>query len=315
MIVLRAFPLSLSIFWRFLIVLPVLLIALAFAGFTAFLVALILALLLPPVIVWVLTFGFFMGILTLTFLVGTRMGLTCKDYKPLNGYGGLAVYAGGYGLVIGLASMIIFSLLLVLVSVSLGLSFSELGAAQSGPDAIGSVLGMRGFGIGMIVITAAFYIVPWCIYAAFLMPMAASSIGRDVNGDRHTPFAGFGHGFVPLIVLIALAQIINFATVFGASLVAIPVLGPELSTAYSAITVYGVTPHFTQAEILYMVAYVGVIILAALWTISLQCAGAVLVYTNDHDDFQTAKKMQYTPEPAAAEDISNLWRSRMPTPR
>lgn len=89
MVILRAFPLSLSIYWRMLLVFPVIIVALIVLGGLVGLLVLILAMFLPTMIVSVLVFALCMSFMTAPLLVGMRMGLIALGHTPRNTYGGL----------------------------------------------------------------------------------------------------------------------------------------------------------------------------------------------------------------------------------
>lgn len=311
MVILRAFPLSLSIYWRMLLVFPVIILALAVLGGLAGLLTVVLSVLLPTIIVAVLVFAFCMSFFTTPLLVGMRMGLTALDHGPRNTYAGLWGYAMMYGLVLALLTTIITAIGLVIF----GLVF--------GGSTLSVAMMMQNIVVAQLTNPVAFYsgifiinLIPFCVYAALMLPMAASSIGKDTNGERHTPFAGFGQGFVPVMVLMVLAQIANVIAAFAITYAFVSFTGATfLSNTLAAATRYngGELPRGTATVLLGLVLPY---LLFALWTISLQCAGAVRIYADAVDTDQSPPSAPPTPaqtdDGPTIQDVGAMWRNRMP---
>lgn len=312
MIILRAFPVSLSIFWRLLLVLPVLIIAFAAVVFVAFSASFVLGLLLPPLLVVIGVISIILSFLTTPILIGTRLGLTAIGHTPKNSYGGLWVYAIAYGVAVAFITVIILG---AVISGGGIVADVPLAAAAIFDTTASNVEILQYFFVNwpmfVIVVAAAFFALN-CIYAALLLPLAAASVGKDANGNTHTPFAGFGAGFAPLLTLVLLVQVLGYFTYDLVSLAASPFMhSSEVdATMMDAMRlVEGVIPASFTWQLVVLIAFY---ILLTLWTTSLQCAGAVLVYDDRkgrHDAERAAARAVQHLTPA---DARALWQNRMP---
>ncbi|MEJ6396924.1 hypothetical protein [Yoonia sp. 208BN28-4] len=310
MVILRAFPLSFSIYWRMLLVFPVIIVALIVLGGLVGLLVLILAMLLPTVIVSVLVFALCMSFMTTPLLVGMRMGLIALGHTPRNTYGGLWGFAAMYGLVMALLTTVITAIVLIVSSFLFG--FAPMSPGLGGADILMALSQNSTLATGLFI---TINLIPFCIFAALMMPMAASSIGKDTNGERHTPFAGFGKGFIPVVVLMLVAQAVNIA-----AMVIIPTVFASIAGDATLMNALATMGRYRGGELprgtgLLFAGIVLPYLVCALWTISLQCAAAVRVYADDCD--ATPPRPMPTPtdpdDGPVVEDIGALWRNRMPT--
>ncbi|MEO1551971.1 MAG: hypothetical protein AAFR93_16340, partial [Pseudomonadota bacterium] len=101
MSVLRALFLSLSITWRYVLVLPVVVIGLGIFGLLAIFVGIGLSFLSPLLAVMVLT-AFVLAASVMPVMIGARLGLLTEGVKPRNGYAGLMMISVAYGIFEGL---------------------------------------------------------------------------------------------------------------------------------------------------------------------------------------------------------------------
>ena len=113
MLFFRAFPFSFAIMWRYLLVLPILVVAMAVFGAAAVILAFVFGLAAPFLaVVFIFAFGLASGIVPV--MVGMRVGLQAHDVRPRNSYMGLMLPAIGYGFFEGLCFLIIIAVCMVL---------------------------------------------------------------------------------------------------------------------------------------------------------------------------------------------------------
>lgn len=317
MIILKAFPLSFAILWRYLLVLPILIIAMAVFWAVAVVFALIFGLFAPFLaIVFVLAFGLASSVIPV--MVGMRVGLQSYDVRPRNTYVGLMLPAIGYGFIEGLWASIILVVCAGLFVFATPLEVSDLLALTGLEDAqitaelfnVSPVLTM-----GCLIVGGGLTI---ALRTAFMVPFAGASIGADPGGRAHTPFYGFGSGFGVLLVLVLISYAGSIFTIpfvfwltvqFGyADGLLATAMTMENADSFTAFAAFGL-----QGAIVFALALV-----IFLWFFSLQCAGGVLVFMRQ---FQTVtiKKQERTDalvadledSPSEKNDMMGLIRSRM----
>ncbi|WP_108814577.1 hypothetical protein [Loktanella sp. Alg231-35] len=319
MIFLRALPFSFSILWRYVIVLPLLIIALFFFGIVAIIPVAVIMLVSPFVGVLVAAAcGAAAGVVPI--MVGMRVGLQAKRVRPRNSYPGLMLPAIGYGFFEA------FTALIILVGgVAAFVFFTPLTPADFeaiNPDNTSAVLGLL-FQTSPVLTLAVGLIgggLVLGLHAALLMPMAGAAVGADPSGRPHTPFYGFGSNFFSLFFLVVISQIgamlvIPIVVLLSGPLGIADSLNKKLQRAgnldsFNDFAIFG-----TEGLI-----FAGLCVFFYLLFFSLQCAGGVLVYMRHKDavaeaDNAYAKtvEVELSDNQPTAEDIDvmALVRSRM----
>lgn len=131
MLFFRAIPFSFAIQWRYLLVLPVLIVALVIFGFLAVMMTLVVGLISPFFGVMVaVAFGVASSVIPI--MVGMRIGLQAKRIRARNSYGGLMIPALGYGLFEGLCILIILVLASGLYLLATPLTITDLSTFEIG---------------------------------------------------------------------------------------------------------------------------------------------------------------------------------------
>lgn len=316
---LRAIPFSFAILWRYVIVLPLLILAMILFSIVAVLPVIIITLVSPFVGVLVAAAcGAAAGVVPI--MVGMRIGLQAKQVRPRNTYLGLMLPAIGYGFFEAFSALIIIVLSVGAFVLTTPLTPADFEAiAPEDSEAILALL----FQTSPFLTLAVFLIgggLIFALHAALLMPLAGASIGADPNGRPHTPFYGFGSGFFSLFLLVIVAQI-------GAMLVipiAVLLSGPlGLADSLNAkIDLVGQIDSFNDLAMFGTegAIFAGLCLFLFLFFFSLQCAGGVLVYMR-HKDAVTKADNAYAKQveeelgdnqPTAEDiDVMALVRSRM----
>ena len=317
MIALRAIPFSFNILWQYIIVFPIMVCGLAGLSFLAIIVAFQLffrsgsaeagAFAVGALFVTLLA-----AIYSFPMLIGMRLGLTTRGHKPAGNFWSLIIPASGYGLLVGLMTALISLALAFFYMRSISMSVTDIRVLfeNASPEYIARYV------LSDIPLLVKFVVIGWVIftafYAALLVPLASVAIGRDPSGNPHTPFAGFGAGFVPLLALVllgyALSEISVPAAEWFAGLIG---QGDRLAGILTIIDLMAddQIPLQWNWEI-GTVLIIGLIFW--LWTISLLSAGATLVYIDRFDKHKAERAEKMKVERLAPEEARALWKQRMP---
>ncbi len=289
MILLRAFPLSLSILWRFLLVLPVWTVfyvvltvfslygaihVLAYIPVVGFLLLMLFPLMIGA-IVYVISMH--------PYLVGIRIGLNVLGVRTTSSQVGLLGAAVGYGVVEGIAGFALSAIVLgaTLIVFQGGLPFDEAIRqalqAEAVRDPVAVLSRQVAFG-ALTVLSFVTVVAAMALRAALLPVLARAAAGRDSGGRAAVPFGGFGTGFAAMmLVLVAIT---------GLATVAIPLVGDAF--AYLGLT--GVLTDRLDDVVLFVVGeqeasftlanalLVAIALVVSIWLFCLQCAGAALNY-------------------------------------
>ena len=350
MIFLRSFLLSFDILWRFLLVLPLLIVGLAVFGIVALIAAFLLGLFSPFLgLVLSVAFGVAAGIIPV--MVGLRIGLQGHYVKPRNSFMGLLVPAIGYGFFEALFVLMLLAAAIAVLVLSTPLAFAEL-LAVTGPQdwpVISAILSENiGITAGALVIGGGLAI---ALRTALLVPLAGASIGCDPDGTSHTPFYGFGEGFFAIFPLAVISQIgivlsVPFViwlsgplgiadriaeTTFALEEAAVQAADLDMAALQEGVVTSGEAQVASISMSEAFAAYrLDAAILAAmmffcfLYFFSLQCAGAVLTFLRGfraapsdlqkRDQNVQSRHVEPKAKPNAAQtDMMELMRSRMPT--
>ena len=309
MLLLQTFPLSVAIFWRFMLVLPlwtlfyIFLTAITFYGFFTILIGIpvigLLLLVLIPVVSTIISYIISMH----PYLIGIRIGLRVLGHKTEHSQHKLMIAAVGYGFIEGLVavllSAVIFAAWLMVQQGDIEQVRAILHAQV--PDPVASLSQQVAFG-RYTALTAISGVVALLLRAALLPTLASVSAGRN-----HRPYDEFG-AKLPLMVLLLLM-------ITAVSTIMLPLMGTGAS--YLGLTqalvshldrvilfVTGKGGEFTMLHAFVIAGSVCV----GVWLFCLQCAGAALAHSGE--TVRPSKPSSKHP-PISTDDISALRRARM----
>ncbi|MEM6311201.1 MAG: hypothetical protein AAF754_14250 [Pseudomonadota bacterium] len=320
MYILRAFPFSFAILWRYALVFPVMFLVLLIYGTLAVVLGLIFGLASPAFAVLIAA-GFGMAASVIPVMVGTRVGLQARGVQPRTSYVGLIVPAVGYGLFEGFCLMIVVAVAVGSILATTPIGFAELREfGAQGNDVLFEQLLASNAPVTLAVIAvASFWMI--AIRTALLVSFAGASVGKDPSGRAHTPFYGFGSGFWSILVLVIMSYVGTALIAPGVAVLA-EMFGfaDTVRTASVQIATAAETRDITVIGLDFVIMFM-VWALLFLWFYSLQCAGAALVYLRhkesydlDRDDYY--KSLEEPLEPVMPKtDMRELVRSRMPQNR
>jgi len=350
-IFLRSFLLSFDILWRYALVLPFLIVALAVFGIFALIAAFLLGLFSPFLgLVLSVAFGVAAGIIPV--MIGLRVGLQGHHVRPRNSFFGLIMPAVGYGFFEALFVLILLAAGIAMFVLLTPLALTEL-LSIAGPQDYGMITTAlaenQGLTAGAMVIGGGLAI---AMRTALMVPLSGASIGADPDGRSHTPFYGFGDGFLSIFPLVVISQIgiamsIPFViwlsgplgiadsmadTIFTLEEAAIEQAEIDMAAVQEGVTTTGeaqvasISPMDALLAVKWDVAILAAIaFFCFLYFFSLQCAGAVLVFLRrlnaassdlkERDNALKAQIKEPEPEQMQETDMMELMRSRMPTKR
>ncbi len=320
MIFFRAFPFSFSILWRYVIALPVLILAMILFGIVAVILTAIFMLLSPFLgTLFAVAFGF--GVSVVPLMVGMRVGLQGRRVRARTGYMGIVMPALGYGF---FEAMCILFLLIVTAGLALfatPITLTDLTSIQT--------IGFQGIAMQLLsidptiawAIVGFFALATFALRACLLVPFAGASVGADPDGRKHTPFYGFGSGFASVFALVLVTQI-GLTFVYPITIYLFETSGYSIDLA-ARLEAAG--PIEEWRDLLLLGPEFGMFIaagfLVSLFFFSLQCAGAVLVFLEKRAAFTAGQKAwdeamleqeEERPAPMEETDLLELVRSRMP---
>ena len=297
MIILRALPLSLSVFLRFLLIAPFLAIAIFCYSLVGGLLAVILGLISPP-----LAFLLFAAIVSASWviptMVGTRLALQSLGETPSISYGNLLMPSIMYGLIEAIVYGLTWGIVIGGVLLMTPVDFNDI-IRYMQTEGTHQVEGVGPLLIaGVFLLTGMGYVV---VRSLLLVPLAAAAIGRDPDGSFYTPLKNFGAGLVPLLFLSG----VSVALYYAAPIIAV------LSVSWF---IDGFSPTLSVGKTAWLTgefwAIVAVTYAVMLLGLSLQCAGAALVYMKLRE--QTAERTVEEVPRMSEQDVRDLWKSRMP---
>lgn len=346
MLFLRAFPFSFAILWRYLLVLPILIVALFVFGFIAVIFALLVGFVAPFLMV-LFIFAFALASGVIPVMVGMRVGLQAREIRPRNSYAGLMLPAIGYGFFEALCVMIIVAAGVSLFVLLTPLSMTDLMALSSAED----VVIFSNLYAASPVLTLACLIIGGglavALRTALLVPFAGASVGLDADGRTHTPFYGFGNGFFTMFALVIVSYVGTTMAVPIVTWVVEPfgitdrlmetAMGlqqqaqqastatRDASLANSVLVPNNAAPVESMGFFDYVAAFgtdglivAGACLILFLWFFSLQCAGAVLVFmqgvqkvTVRKEERNAEREADLEEQPIEETDVMALVRSRM----
>jgi hypothetical protein len=158
-----------------------------------------------------------------------------------------------------------------------------------------------------VIIFATFVLITVVLRATLLAAIAGGAIGRDPNGQYHTPFSGFGTYFFSSFVVTAL----SFSWV---------ILG--VVALWFLVKIFGLTSAFENihqrlqngafSDLGWPEFFFYLYCLTLwLWSYAIQSAGALLIHAKLHTKFENDRSVQQPTEQLTAQDVRALWKSRM----
>ncbi|SFR31755.1 hypothetical protein SAMN04488005_0168 [Yoonia tamlensis] len=288
MLVVRSFLFSFSILWRLCLVAPFLVVIFAIIGFIAALFLSVIALISPLIGgLIVISAGFAISSI-FPIMLGARLGFQAMRVDAFHGYGKMFLFAMIYGFVEALAAGIIGGVAAVCITFFVG----------------GFDMTMQGSaGLTFIIVT---YVLIAGLRSVMLVPIAGAALGRDANGQLHTPFYGVGARGMALWVITICAMLLGL---LGMAVFAYLSLSANTALANNLASwdPSDMVPTTFSWE---AVAFIVGIYVISLWVFSWQAAAGVLVYLDQRDAFNERNTPKHSEEDRAA--ARDLWRQRMP---
>lgn len=319
LLLLRAFPLSISILIRFLLVLP--LWAIFYIAITVIAIVSSLQIMATAPIVGimvlmilsVLAFAISYIISMHPYLIGIRIGLRVLGIETRQSQKRLLAGAVGFGFLEAIVATVLLGIILVGDVLVIQRDFGLLSAIDIDqiPDPVASLSRQISFGV-LVVLPILSSIVVMALRAALLPAMANFVVGRDPSGRFRSNLDGFGANFITMMLLMLM--------ITGVSAVVIPLVGDAfqyvgLTTALldglSDIVLFA----FGEQEMTFTLAHALAVIAAliiSIWLFCLQCAGAALSYENRVNAISIGKKLKTKSSLGGHESMAELRRSRMP---
>ncbi|WP_341365480.1 hypothetical protein [Yoonia sp. BS5-3] len=317
MYILRAFPFSFAILWRYALVLPIMVLVFCVYAIVAVMFGYLFGLISPAIAI-LMAAAMGMACSVMPAMIGTRIGMQAKGVQPRNSYASMILPAVGYGLFEGFCILLTFALAFGAVVMATPLTPMEiLSINASGSDAVFLRLIEENAAVTLPAFAVAIF---WTlsVRAALLVPFVGASVGLDPNGRAHTPFYGFGSGFWSLLILVILSYASTFLLTPILGVIAHLIgFGDSIALGAEQIEQFAETARFDLIGV-EAIVLVSCVILITLWLFSLQCAGAVLVFMSHkkaydiaHEDLNKPQQMPDEP-PMPKTDMRELIRSRMP---
>lgn len=314
MLVIRAVPLSLSILWQLVLYTPVIVLSNVLLGIAFFVYSGILSIFFHQ---WL---SFLIAIIaivligsTIPTMIGARIGLQNKGVKENIAFHKMYWVLLGYGAVEGMIATIPFLVAAKALHVLTGLSFGELMTAIE----LEQVETLEPHYSTLIMLFLVFAGSLLALRAALLVTYAGASINADTSGHGHTPFAGFGAAFFPMLIVVVIAScVVPIVTCIFMGVFVSQDL--ELGMAHFMFELMelmfrGRSEYIGWADVPRYIAAISL----GFWTFSLQSAAAVLVFLERKEAAQAEQKtyaetLHIPPTPRMApEEVRALWKSRM----
>ncbi len=325
MLFLRSLPLSLSVFWRFLLVMPLWLILYIPIGILGALV-MVVASLVPVLgilvaIALILALNGMMAIHPM--LLAIRLGLQVRGIKGEKSNKKLLVAAMGYGGLEAFFALVVFGVggALLIFSAS-GKEFVDV--FVGGPDGVGQFEQLFADGPAALFVLAVLLLLG--LFRVALLPvLAGAAAGRDPERYHHTPMNGFGKRFpgvmFALIMSVILMGLLYYLMITAFAKYGIYSGGPGFPFSESDIAAPGGAGDlYSGLFTMVLPVFLGNLLIVA-WVICLQAATAALTFEDRLGNMGDRKAMpgpdrakREKPGVAAGKqtvDIAELRRSRM----
>ncbi|MCG3266462.1 hypothetical protein [Yoonia sp. I 8.24] len=315
MLLLRSIPLSFSILWRFVLVLPFWIVA--YTAMTLFFVfGTFPAMLGIPVIgfLGILVFAIVVPIMFAMismhpYLIGIRFGLRSLGFATKNSQQRLFAGAAGYGL---FETVTVGALLVVVTSVSAFVVSGQLGISAA--DAPDGPVGQLSTDIAMGTLTFVSLLsslIMMAMRAALLPALANFVAGTNPKGISFSNFDGFGAGFGIMFLLMLMITGLTAATgYFVEGVVSFLDFSTVLREKLDDV-IFILSGKKDAAFTLRHAVIVSGAILFAIWVFCLQCAGAALSYERRTLQAQAERAEYEAKRERDQQDIGALLRARM----
>lgn len=296
MLVFQAFPLSFSIFWRFALALPIILIGLFLYGFIGGLISFLLGLIFPPLAIFV-TFLIGASSGVIPALVGARFGLQARGIRPKVGYRALIVPALAYGTVEGITATICMAFAIGAFFLLTSFSSANLAVLAENPE-LAARLWDPSLTLPVVAALAISFFGICAIRAALLVPVASGSIGRDPDDRPYTPFRHFGASFGSIFALVILSYI-GLIFIYAVAVIVVFATGFFTQLQDEFVELSSMINGFAPIRPLWSLIGLFVAnVLIGFWAFSLQSAGGALGFLKLRDELGTATHVD-TEQPIA----------------
>lgn len=310
----RSFAYSLSILLRLVLMLPVLAVGYVAISLLAVLVILLLVAVSPPLAIIIAT-ALILATGVLPIILGIRVCAEGFGFKPAGTFGSVTLTAMIYGTIEGIGIAIVggmtYGVVYLIAPSEVSAVFAELMADESDSNseaietAVSDVVIANEY--SLLIAMAVIGLAVVAIRAALLVPMAAGAIGREPNGQLHTPFAGTGTYF-PSAFIITLLSYVPF-------ILGIAVIPMVMGFLGDTNTLDDISTSIGSGDIMSLgwgpIWFYLYVIVLTLWFYAIQAAGGLLAHerlSNDYAPMQTAP-------PSYDKDIEQnartLWKDRL----
>jgi hypothetical protein len=298
MLAARSFLFSFSILWRLCLVAPLLFILLAVFGFIGMIVLTIAMAVSPLLAILIVAAASFAISSSFPIIVAARLGFQARGEQSSYGYGRMFMLSLIYGLVEALVLVLIVGIAVVIGIVVTGSGFSMTALETSLT------------GVTELYLSGGMFVTVGFIRAGMLVPMAGAAIGRDGNGQPHTPFYDFGTRWRSLWFTNTLAMIVGPLAIVALVVVCVLYGG---SVADDFVAAYE-SDSLSRIDIGWeLITFFIAVYILSLWTISWQAAVGVLAYMEKRDTQNAEEAAVSSDDDRAA--AQNLWKDRMPPGR
>ena len=211
--------------------------------------------------------------------------------------------AAGYGLLESLFFLVVCVLLLagMLVGTPLTVATMTALAADETGGGFEQMMTQLFDSGGLLIVFGAVAALSYCAFRAALLPaLAGAAIGRDPNGQQHTPLVGLGSGFGSMFVVVLLS--------FAVYILIVPIMAWFAFTG--SVDDFSEMP--TELGALFGAGWelLVAIQLLFLWSTGIQAAGATLQYLADREQEGPEGRPEPAPASIEATDIRALRKSR-----
>ncbi|MCG3268698.1 hypothetical protein [Yoonia sp. I 8.24] len=298
MLAVRSFFFSFSILWRLCLVAPFLVIILAVYGLIGVLFLSIITSIFPLVGIAVILAASFAISSSFPIMVGARLGFQAK-YEPARyGYGRMFMFSLIYGFCEALVVMMIGGIAIGGVYAS-GVNFAMAADIESFFEGTA----------GAIVSLSTVFVISG-LRSVMLVPMAGAALGRDSNGQPHTPFFEAGARGLSLWVIALLSMLLGPLILVAIGIFAGLADNEVLARFFESYDRSGFAHTRFSWEVVGVIAATCVV---SLWTFSWQAAAGVLVYLDKRDAHNAEDVVVHSEDDRAA--ARDLWKDRMPPGR
>lgn len=314
MLILRALLLSFPLTLRIIPYIPVF-VLITFAFYTVAAPVIAVSMFISPFLSIFVALGVISGASVIPIMMGTRIALGSRDVEPLRPWYALLFPVALYGVFEAMVIVILLAGATAAFMFATSTTLSELGNLLFYINRDPEVLGLTDthFMIlqGLVIAVAVLICL---LRAALLVPHAAASVARDPDGGYYTPFRGIGAGFFPLVALVVIGYAGSVGFVFGMGFLAqnfgYEAVYAEVLMRLSELSALNFANIDSFGWIDGVIA--ACLVVLFIWSYSVQCAGAALLYLSRQDGCARDKAQKIEHARLDPEDARALWKSRMP---